>query len=51
LDGREDGVLYLLTHLCFDIVRETGAIYDLYIALKVASVMELLGMAHRDIPP
>jgi len=51
LDGGEDGVVHLLTDLYFDIVREASAIYDLHIAIKVASVMELLGMAHRDIPP
>jgi hypothetical protein len=51
LDSRKDGVVDLLTHLGIDIVRETGAIDDLYIAIEVASGMELLGMAHRDIPP
>ena len=51
LDSRKDGVVHLLADLCLDIVREASAIYDLHIAIKVASVMKLLGMAHRDIPP
>jgi hypothetical protein len=51
LDSGKDGGVHLLTDLCFDIVREASTIYDLHIAIKVASVMELLGMAHRDIPP
>jgi hypothetical protein len=49
LDGGEDGGVHLLTDLCFDLVREASAIDDLHRAIKVASGMELLGMAHRDI--
>jgi hypothetical protein len=51
LDGGEDGGVHLLPDLGFAIVREASTIEDLHRAIKVAAVMELLGMAHRDIPP
>jgi hypothetical protein len=41
----------LLAHLRCDMVRETGPVHHGARGVKVALVMELLGMAHRDIPP
>lgn len=51
LHGGEDRLVSLLAMGCFDIVRETRALYTLHRVLKIAPGMELRGMVHRNIPP
>src|SRR4029434_2223249 len=50
LGGGHDGVIDLLAELTFDMTRKPLAIENLHIVIKVPAVVQLLGMAHRDMP-
>ncbi len=51
LDRRDDRVVDLLAQRTFDMAWEAATIDNLHVVIKVALVMELLGMAHRGTPP
>jgi hypothetical protein len=51
LDGGEDNVLHVEAQVVFHVARQALAIDHLQIVIQVAAIMQLLGMAHRGIPP
>jgi len=51
LDGRHDGGVDVLADLTLAMAGEARTIAHLSVVIKVALVVALLGMAHRDIPP
>ena len=44
-------VLHLQAQVTFDVAWQALTIDNLQVVIQVASMVKLLGMAHRDIPP